>query len=108
MPVNKSNRGGGGSGRGYSRPGKGIRTVFGRIVGEALPTKHVMIGNVHLGPMPYATQPLEIPGGFELTSEQADSWIVANSADMRLRSNCLFWVSCSENSAAAAVEAVKK
>jgi hypothetical protein len=50
---------------------KGPRIVFGRIVGEHLPTKHVVIGNVHLGPMPYVGVPMERLAGADIRAPEA-------------------------------------
>jgi hypothetical protein len=86
---------------------KGPRLVFGRVVGEHLPSTIVQIGNAHLGPMPYVGSPLELSNGkFDFRGPDIDASFNYR-ADMQLTSNCLFWVSSSEESPEAAIQAVK-
>lgn len=80
--------------------------VVGRIAGARLPDRVVSLGRISLGPHPHAAKMMERQNAKATPS--AGTHFVGTSADLRVSSDCQFWVEHQSGRAIDATEAVSE
>jgi hypothetical protein len=84
-------------------------TVYGRIVGECLPSKQIKLDNIHLGPLPVGIALRDRADRPSFTFGQPmPSTCVSDSADTRVQSSCYFWLTKRAKTPTEAIDIVER